>query len=84
MFLFMNNSNDRICVTGTISLALSIKKSLMRSQVTRNALDDPKTVKGSAHFYRISWSKPEVSVFKNGSDIANPCFVISHDQKCTD
>ena len=22
-------------------------------------------------FYRISWSKPEVSVFKNGSDMAN-------------
>ena len=52
-------------------LAFSIKKSLMHSQVTGNALDDPKTVKGSAQFYRISWSKPEVSVFKNGSDMAN-------------
>ena len=49
MFLFMNNSNDRICVTGTISLALFHKKSLMRSQVTRNALDDPRVVQCSAN-----------------------------------
>ena len=54
-----------------MSLASPIKKSLMRRHVTRDALDDPKTVKCSAQFYRISWSKPGVSVFKNGSDMAN-------------
>ena len=71
MFLFMNNSNDRICVTETISLALFHKKIVNAQSSDQKCIDDPKTVKGSAHFYRISWSKPEVSVFKNGSDIAN-------------
>ena len=50
MFLSMNNSNymsnrNRFKDIGTF---LS-KKLLMRSRVTRNALDDPKNVQCSAH-----------------------------------
>ena len=65
-----------ICLTGTVSKILALfykKKSLLRSHVTRNALDDPKSsAVFCAWFYRIFWSKPEVSIFKNGWDMANP------------
>ena len=58
----MSNSNP-FKDTGTF---LS-KKMLMLSHVTRNALDDPKSsAVFCASFYRILWSKPEVSIFKNG------------------
>ena len=73
MFLSMNNSDymsnrNRFKDIGTFLL----KKSLMRSHVTRNALDDPKNIAiFCARFYRIFWSKPEVSIFKNGRDMAN-------------
>ena len=62
----MNNSNymsnrNRFKDIGTFLL----KKSLMRRHVTRNALDDPKSsAVFCAQFYRIVWSKPEVSIFK--------------------
>ena len=63
----MSNSN-RFKDIGTF---LSIK-SLMRSHVTRNALDDPESsAVFCALFYRIFWSKPEDSIFKNVSDMAN-------------
>ena len=68
MFLYMNNSNymsnrNRFKDIGTFLL----KKSLMRSHVTRNALDDPKSsALFCTYFYRIFLSKPEVSIFKNG------------------
>ena len=64
----MNNSNymsnrNRFKDIGTFPL----KKSLMRRHVTRNALDDPKSSAMFCElFYRIDWSKPEVSIFKNG------------------
>ena len=64
---YMSNSN-RFKDIGTF---LS-KKSFMRSHLTRNVLDDPKgSAVFCASFYRIFWSKPEVSIFKNGGDIAN-------------
>ena len=68
MFLSMNNSNymsnrNRFKDIGTFLL----KKSFMPSHVTRNALDDPKSHEMfCALFCRIFWSKPEVSIFKNG------------------
>ena len=65
MSLSMNNTVVTICVTGTILLALFYQK-IINAQSR-----DPRTVKCSAQFYRISWSKEEVSVFKNGSDMAN-------------
>ena len=44
-----------------------LSKKLMRSHVTRNALDDPKSsAMFCAQFYRIFGSKPEVYIFKNG------------------
>ena len=40
--------------------------------MTRNVLDDPKSSEMfCALFYIIFWSKPEVSIFKNGWDMAN-------------
>ena len=73
MFLSMNNSNymsnrNHYKDTGTF---LS-KKQFMPSHVTRNAPDDPKSSAMSCEsFFRIFWSKPEVCIFKNGSDMAN-------------
>ena len=58
----MSNSN-RFKDIGTF---LS-KKLLMRSHMTRNALDDPKSVQCSAHnFTEFFWFKLEASIFKNG------------------
>ena len=43
------------------------KQMLIPSHVTRNTLDDLKNSEiFCAKFYRIFWSKPEVSIFKNG------------------
>ena len=44
----------------------------MPSHVTRNALDDPKNSEICYTLIQTClWSKPEVSIFKNGRDMAN-------------
>ena len=44
----------------------------MPSHMTRNLLEDPKSSEMfCALFQRTFWSKPEVSICKNGRDMAN-------------
>ena len=72
MLLSINNSNYMSNSKLFKDIGTFLWKKLMRSHVTRNALDDPKSsAVFCAWFYRIFWSKPEVSIFKNGWDMAN-------------
>ena len=61
------------CLTGTIFKDIStfLSKKIVYAQ-SRDILDDPKRMKCSAHnFVEFFWYQPEVSIFKNGREMAN-------------
>ena len=88
MFISINKSNYMSNMNHFKDIGTFPSKKLMPSHVIRNALDDLKIVKCSAHDFIDFFGPNQKSLSLKMAEIwpilQIPCFVISHEQKCTD